>query len=78
MRLGAGLVKEFKNEELFSSESELAHKETVEYLQKIYKMFWFQIPGQDRVNMVSWRNRAVGHSCLAVIQKKIMQRYLIS
>lgn len=65
VRLGAGLVKEFKNEELFSSESELAHKETVEYLQKIYKMFWFQIPGQDRVNMVSWRNRAVGHSCLA-------------
>lgn len=65
VRLGAGLVKEFKNEKLFSGESELAYKETAEYLQKIYKIFWFQIPGQDKVNMVSWRNRAVGHSCLA-------------
>lgn len=65
VRLGASLVKEFKNEELFSGESELAYKETAEYLQKIYKLFWFQIPGQDKINMVSWRNRAVGHSCLA-------------
>lgn len=65
VRLGAGLLKEFKNEELFSTESESAYKETAEYLQKIYKMFWFQIPGQSKVNMVSWRNRAVGHSCLA-------------
>lgn len=65
VRLGAGLIKEFKNEDLFSNETELAYKETLEYLQKIYKMFWFQIPGQSKVNMVSWRNRAVGHSCLA-------------
>lgn len=65
VRLGAGLVKEFKNEELFSGESELAYEETAKYLQKIYKLFWFQIPGQDKTNMVSWRNRAVGHSCLA-------------
>lgn len=65
VRLGSGLAHEFESEGLFSGDKELAYQDTVKYLERIYKMFWFQIPGQPKVNMVSWRNRAVGHSCLA-------------
>lgn len=65
VRLGAGLIREFGKNNLFSGENDLVYLDTALYLEKIYKMFWFQIPGQAKVNMVSWRNRAVGHSCLA-------------
>ena len=65
VRLGSGLMREFSGTPLFSADNELVYQDTVKYLEKIYKLFWFQIPGQAKVNMVSWRNRAVGHSCLA-------------
>ena len=65
VRLGAGLIREFGKDNWLSGESDLVYQDTALYLEKIYKMFWFQIPGQAKVNMVSWRNRAVGHSCLA-------------
>lgn len=64
VRLATILPREFADEALFSDESEFAYRVTLEYLQKIYKMFSFQVPGQPKVSIISWRNRAVGHSCL--------------
>lgn len=64
VRLATTLSREFTDEALFSDAAESAYRVTLEYLQKICKMFSFQIPGQARVSIISWRNRAVGHSCL--------------
>lgn len=39
--------------------------DTLSYMKCISKLFEFRVPGKKKVNMVTWRNRAVGHSCLA-------------
>lgn len=39
--------------------------DTLSYLKSVSKLFEFRVPGKKKVNMVTWRNRAVGHSCLA-------------
>lgn len=65
VRISAGLTNEINSALIFNTENSNVYRVTVEYLSKIYKMFWFQIPGNKKTNMVSWRNRAVGHSCLA-------------
>lgn len=39
--------------------------DTLVYLKSVSKLFEFRVPGKKKVSMVTWRNRAVGHSCLA-------------
>lgn len=39
--------------------------DTLLYLKSVSKLFEFRVPGKKKVSMVTWRNRAVGHSCLA-------------
>ena len=49
-------------------------KDTCEYLSKIYKLLFFRIPGNPKISMVTWRNRVLGHSCLADnIQEKYVE-----
>lgn len=40
-------------------------KETCVYLAQLYKLMYFKIPGKPKTSMVTWRNRVLGHSCLA-------------
>ena len=40
-------------------------KDTCDYLRQLYKLLFFRIPGSSKTSMVTWRNRALGHSCLA-------------
>lgn len=70
IRISIGLADDIKKGILFTDSSDVVYKDTIEYLNKIYKMFWFQIPGERRTDMVSWRNRTVGHSCLASIPEE--------
>lgn len=65
VRLGAGLSMEFINTNGLDNHRRSVLSETIAYLKQVYRMFEFKIPGKPKINMVTWRNRAVGHSCLA-------------
>jgi len=65
VRLGAGLSIEKLDLNVFDEHRKAVLSDTVSYLKQIFKLFTFQVPGKRKVNMVTWRNRAVGHSCLA-------------
>lgn len=49
-------------------------KDTCDYLSQLYKLLFFRIPGSSKTSMVTWRNRVLGHSCLADnIQEKYVE-----
>ena len=48
--------------------------DTCEYLSRLYKLLFFRVPGYPKTSMVTWRNRVLGHSCLADnIQEKYVE-----
>ena len=57
----------------------MLYQETIRYLKKIYGKMYFHVPGKSKINMVTWRNRVVGHSCLAydVDERKIEIPYIL-
>lgn len=65
VRIASGLV--IGSEDLVEMEEYKASVllDTLSYMKCISKLFEFRVPGKKKVNMVTWRNRAVGHSCLA-------------
>ncbi len=65
VRLASGLI--INSESLAAMEEYKASVliDTLSYMKCISKLFEFRVPGKKKVNMVTWRNRAVGHSCLA-------------
>ncbi len=65
VRLASGIEKDIWVNLFNNTNEPLLYQDTVCYLQKLYKMMYFRVPGKQKVNMVTWRNRVVGHSCLA-------------
>lgn len=65
VRLGAGLSLDAIELNGLDEYRSAVLADTLTYLKQVYRLFEFRIPGKQRVNMVTWRNRAVGHSCLA-------------
>ena len=65
VRLGAGLSMDSINLNGLDEHRSAVLSDTISYLKQVYKLFEFRVPGKQKVNMVTWRNRAVGHSCLA-------------
>lgn len=41
------------------------YADTILYLKALHKNLYFKVPGKPKINMVTWRNRTLGHSCLA-------------
>lgn len=67
-------------EELFHATYEpMLYQDTVKYLKNLYCNMHFRVPGKPQINMVTWRNRVVGHSCLAydVDEKKLEIPYIL-
>lgn len=64
VRLASGLDKS-----IFADESTVEHAnlyaDTIGYLKKLHKKLYFKEPGKQKISMVTWRNRTLGHSCLA-------------
>lgn len=65
VRLGAGLSLDAIDLNGLDEYRSAVLADTLSYLKQVYRLFEFRIPGKQKVNMVTWRNRAVGHSCLA-------------
>ena len=65
VRLGAGLSMDSINLSGLDEHRSAVLSDTISYLKQVYRLFEFRVPGKQKVNMVTWRNRAVGHSCLA-------------
>lgn len=65
VRLGAGLSLDAIVLNGLDEYRSAVLADTLSYLKQVYRLFAFRIPGKQKVNMVTWRNRAVGHSCLA-------------
>ena len=65
VRLGAGLSMDSISLNGLDEHRSAVLSDTISYLKQVYKLFEFRVPGKQKVNMVTWRNRAVGHSCLA-------------
>lgn len=64
VRLASGL-----DEGVFAGDSTVEHTklyaDTIGYLKELHKKLYFKEPGKQKVSMVTWRNRTLGHSCLA-------------
>lgn len=74
VRLAAGIKADFWNALVDDYPHTSLLKDTSEYLSKLYKLMFFKIPGNPKTSMVTWRNRVLGHSCLADnIQEKYVE-----
>lgn len=64
VRLASGL-----DESIFAGDSTVEHTnlyaDTIGYLKELQKKLYFKEPGKQKIGMVTWRNRTLGHSCLA-------------
>lgn len=57
------------DESVFANDSTMEHTnlyaDTIAYLKELHKKLYFKEPGKQKISMVTWRNRTLGHSCLA-------------
>lgn len=57
------------DEGVFAGDSTVEHTklyaDTIVYLKELHKKLYFKEPGKQKISMVTWRNRTLGHSCLA-------------
>lgn len=65
VRLAAGIKDDLWDNWAEDYVQPLLLKDTCDYLSKLYKLMYFRIPGKHKTSMVTWRNRVLGHSCLA-------------
>lgn len=65
VRLAAGIKADLWDNLAEDYPKTLLLKDTCDYLSKLYKMLFFRVPGNSKTSMVTWRNRVLGHSCLA-------------
>ena len=74
VRLAAGIKADFWNTLADDYPHTSLLKDTSDYLSKLYKLMFFRLPGNPKTSMVTWRNRVLGHSCLADnIQEKYVE-----
>lgn len=65
VRLASGLIINPDDIASLEDRRDSVLLDTLLYLKSVSKLFEFRVPGKKKVSMVTWRNRAVGHSCLA-------------
>lgn len=65
VRLASNLEENIFVLERLDSEHTYLYADTIQYLKCLYKKLYFKVPGKQKISMVTWRNRTLGHSCLA-------------
>ncbi len=65
VRLASSMDGRWFNQNTTDMKTDALYIDTIQYLKELYEKLYFKISGKHRVNMVTWRNRTIGHSCFA-------------
>ena len=63
--LASGLEEDFFCGKLDDENGSVLYKRAIQYLKTLCGLMYFKLAGKKKVSMVTWRNRALGHSCFA-------------